>query len=40
MEIGLWVMVEIGFEIGFLGFSYFSTSVPMVVDIESSGGVA
>ena len=30
MEIGLWVTVEIGFEIGFLGFSCFSVSVLMV----------
>ena len=30
MEIGLWVTVEIGFEIGFSGFSCFSVSVLMV----------
>ena len=40
MEIGLWIMVEIGFEIGFLDFSYFSISVPVVVSMESGGDMA
>ena len=40
MEIGLWVTVETGFEIGFLDFNYFSISVPVVVSMESGGDMA